>query len=499
MIGKRRSTALRMAPRRRSHDRQGGLQTAERQFLRANPAYAYSAHIDDLRRREYARIDQAGHVYLDFGGGGLYADSQIAGHMELLRGEVLGNPHSVSPTSSTSTAFLEGAREAVLNHFGATADEYDVIFTPNATGALRLVGEAYPFAPGDTCLLTFDNHNSVNGLREFARARGAQITYVPSLPCTLRLDEAELERCLASLEPGRRGLFAFPAQSNFSGVQHSLEWIARARSYGWDVLLDVAAFVPTNRLDLGRDRPDFAPVSFYKMFGYPTGVGCLLARREALAKLERPWFSGGTIMAATVVGDWHRLAEGPPAFEDGTVNYLALPAVAQGLEFLQRVGVDALHARVQALASWLLGELGALRHANGRPAIRLYGPNTTEGRGATLAFNFLDPSGHVVDERLVDRIAAAHKVSLRTGCFCNPGGGEIAFDVTRDSIAGFDAESELTIDEYIAHIGLPSAGAVRVSLGLPSDFADVHRCVELAHAFLDLDSVPADLPERHGC
>ena len=59
-------------------------------------------------------------------------------------------------------------------------------------------------------------------------------------------------------------------------------------------MLDAAAFVPTNRLDLSRYQPDFVPISFYKMFGYPTGICCLLARNQALTKLSRPWFAGGT-------------------------------------------------------------------------------------------------------------------------------------------------------------------------------------------------------------
>ena len=71
------------------------------------------------------------------------------------------------------TQLVEHARAFVLEFFNASPDEYTVIFTPNASGALKLVGEAYPFAPGDQYLLTFDNHNSVNGIREFARARGA--------------------------------------------------------------------------------------------------------------------------------------------------------------------------------------------------------------------------------------------------------------------------------------------------------------------------------------
>ncbi len=45
------------------------------------------------------------------------------------------------------------------------------------------------------------------------------------------------------------------------------------------MILDGAAFVPTSRLDLSAWTPDFVAISFYKMFGYPTGIGALLARR----------------------------------------------------------------------------------------------------------------------------------------------------------------------------------------------------------------------------
>ena len=65
------------------------------------------------------------------------------------------------------------------------------------------------------------------------------------------------------------------------------------------MLLDAAAFVPTNRLDLSTLQPDFVPISFYKMFGYPTGVGALIARKRVLGKLHCPWFAGGTIMGLT--------------------------------------------------------------------------------------------------------------------------------------------------------------------------------------------------------
>jgi selenocysteine lyase/cysteine desulfurase len=412
---------------------------------------------------------------------------------------VFGNPHSINPTSAASTALVERARAYVLEFFDASPDEYVAIFTPNATGALRLVGEAYPFHAGDRFLLTFDNHNSVNGIREFARARGAETTYVPSVAPDLRVDETLLPRYLTETTGDHHNLFAYPAQSNFSGVQHPLEWIEQAHEHGWDVLLDAAAYVPTNRLDLGRWHPDFVALSFYKMFGWPTGVGCLIARQDALAKLERPWFSGGTIVAAFVQRQYYDFAPGAAHFEDGTVNYLNLPAVEIGLRFLDRIGIDTIHARVGALGARLLDGLEALRHSDGSPAATIYGPSTWRARGATIAFNFLHPDGRVVDERYVDRIAAEHNISLRTGCFCNPGAGEIAFTIARQTLVGGEFGHGMSLDDYMRAIGLPSGGAVRASLGVASNVADVERFLEFAEEFVDLAETPEDLPERTVC
>jgi selenocysteine lyase/cysteine desulfurase len=198
--------------------------------------------------------------------------------MALLTNGVFGNPHSQNLTSLAMTNLVEHVREGVLRYFNADPEEYTAIFTPNATGALRLVGESYPFAPGGNYLLTFDNHNSVNGIREFARAKGTQVTYIPVVSPDLRGDLSALEEGLLLARSGKHNLFAFPAQSNFSGVQHPLTWIEQAQDRGWDVLLDAAAFVPSNRLDLSQWHPDFVDISFYKIFGYPTGIGCLLAR-----------------------------------------------------------------------------------------------------------------------------------------------------------------------------------------------------------------------------
>ena len=462
------------------------LAEAEAAFRRETPAYATTSHLDDLRATEYGRLDRQGHVYLDYTGGGIYAESQVRAHMELLSANVFGNPHSSNPTSMASTEHVEATRAAILAFFNAAPDEYEVIFSQNASGALKLVGESYPFAKGDHYLLTFDNHNSVNGIREFAAAAGATVTYTPVLPPDMRIDAETLTAHLEEARPNGNNLFAYPAQSNFSGVQHALDWIPLAQEKGWDVLLDAAAFVPSNTLDLSRWHPDFVPISFYKMFGYPTGLGCLLARRPALAKLRRPWFAGGTITVASVQGDKYYFAEGPEAFEDGTLNYLALPAVEIGLRHIQQIGLDTIHTRVMCLTGWLLRELTALAHPTGVPLMRIYGPVDSEMRGGTVTLNFYDRDGHFIDHRLVEKRANAAGISLRTGCFCNPGDGELALGISADELTScFVRHDRLTLDEFRRCIDDKSTGAVRISVGLATTFADVYACVVFARTFLD--------------
>jgi selenocysteine lyase/cysteine desulfurase len=438
-------------------------------------------------------------VYLDYTGGSLYAASQLEEHFQMLRDRVYGNPHSVNPTSSAATVLVEQTRADVLDYFNASASEYACIFTPNATGALRLVGESYPFAAGDRFLALFDNHNSVNGIREFAHAKGAESAYVPLAAPDLRVTDGLLERYLDAAAPHGHNLFAYPAQSNFSGVKHPLEWIEAAHDRGWDVIVDCAAFVPTSRLDLSVWKPDFVPISFYKLFGYPTGIGALIARRAALERLERPWFSGGTVVAANVQGEKVVPLSGHALFEDGTVNYLGIPAVSIGLRHIERIGIDTISSRVQALGTWLIEALKRLVHSDGSAATCIYGPTTWERRGGTIAFNFLHPDGKPIDERFIDRVAAKHGISVRTGCFCNSGAGETAFSISRDTLIGAEFTEGMILDDYIRLVGLPTGGAVRVSLGVATNFADVYRFMSFAESFRDLTGVPTDLPPRLAC
>ncbi len=289
-------------------------------------------------------------------------------------------------------------------------------------------------------------------------------------------------------------------------MQHPLEWVARAHDHGWHVLLDCAAFVPTNRLDLSAVQPDFVPLSFYKMFGYPTGIGALVYRHSALRALRRPWFAGGTITVTSVQGEgWHHLAPGHAGFEDGTVDYLGLPAVTIGLEHLASIGIETIHARVMALTGWLLSRLTSVAHANGAPLARVFGPTDLTRRGGTIAFHLLAPDGAPYDVHVIETQAAGARISLRTGCFCNPGDGEVAHGLTRDDMAlcFVGTSAPVTFDDCTKTLRASTGKApntMRVSLGLASNFADVYALMTFVERYRDVprDQVSsAPMPAGH--
>jgi selenocysteine lyase/cysteine desulfurase len=187
-----------------------------------------------------------------------------------------------------------------------------------------------------------------------------------------------------------------------------------------------------------------------------------------------------------VQGEGFYLTPGPAGFEDGTVNYLSLPAVEIGLRHIESIGIEAIHTRVMCLADWLIKELVSLRHSNGTPVIRVYGPTTVDGRGATVEANYYDPNGVLFDCTRVEALANKENISLRAGCHCNPGAREVSFGFTEDELAVcFRDKDRMTFEQFMHVIDGKTTGAVRASLGLVTSFEDVYRYMQFAESFID--------------
>ena len=425
-----------------------------------------------LRAREFGRLDRAGIAYLDYTGAALYPASLVRRDARRLAAAVRGNPHADSGPSLASTEAVERARALTLRFVGADPVHYDVVFTANASGAIRILAEAFPFERTSRLVLTADNHNSVNGLAWPARRARARVRLVP-LTTDLRAEDPApaLERC------GGPSLFAFPAQSNFSGVRHPLDWVAAAQARGYRVLLDAASYVPSARLDLSAVPADFVALSFYKIFGYPTGVGALVARRDALADLRRRYFGGGTVDYVSMP---HLLAQRKPGaagFEDGTASFLAMDAVADGLQWMERIGMDAVACHTAAMTARLLEAL----HAWGDD-VAVYGPPTLAGRGGTVAFN-VSLDGGVRPYEEVEAAARREGLAIRGGCFCNPGAAAHAFGLdparTRACLRG-----EFSLARFRACMAGQAVGALRASVGMATCARDIDRLGELIESLV---------------
>lgn len=440
----------------------------------------------EWRARELSRVDRSGVCYTDYTGAALAPESLLRDDCNRLLREVMGNPHSEHAASRLSTQALDTARGELLRWMHADPAEYTVVFTANASAACRLVGEGFPFTRRGTFASTADNHNSINGIREFARIKGAHCCTVPvQSDMRLPLNAYEL---LRAYETGDASLFAFPAQSNFSGVRHPLELVGEAQEAGFRVLLDAAAYLPTAQLRLDRVHPDFVALSLYKMIGYPAGVGALVARHEALAELQRPWFAGGTVAWVSVANERHLLQRGASGFEDGTPAFSAIAAVPAALAALRAAEPVRLARHLRTLTSLLLRELRELKYADGSPAIVVYGPDTINDRGATVAFNVRAQSRDIVPYVQVEERARTANLALRGGCFCNPGCAEVAFgflaERTRECLLALG--NDFTIPRFSECLAEVPVGALRISLGLGSVQQDVRRTVNFLRTYCQL-------------
>lgn len=440
-------------------------------------------NFDALRANEFARLDKAGIAYLDYAASALYGDSQARAHGERLAQGIFGNPHSEHLASRHSAAAQAAARAATLAFFDADPEIYDVCFTANATAAIKLVAESYRFSSRRGLILSADNHNSVNGTREFARRAQAPVSVLP-LDSELRLDRGA-SSLHASVDRQGPGLFAFPLQSNFSGVRHDLSLVEEAKALGCDVLLDAAAGGPSGELSLRQHAADFVVCSYYKLFGLPTGVGALIAKKSALARLQRPWFSGGTVEFVSVAHGRYALRTGHEGFEDGTPNFLDLAAIESGFAFLARVPHSCLHDHIQSHTKRFLTLATTLRHRNGAPLVRLYGPQDMSRRGGVVAFNVLQNDGRVLPHDSVERLAREHGVAIRGGCFCNPGAAEKAFgfEALRVEHCFDKLEGRFSIEAFRSCMGsAATVGALRLSVGIPTTHTDIERAVALIAA-----------------
>ncbi|XP_055341218.1 molybdenum cofactor sulfurase 3-like [Paramacrobiotus metropolitanus] len=432
------------------------------------------------RAEEFPQLDE--NVYLDHAGATLFAKSQMEGWMAEMcsPGNLLSNPHSRHAASLHTSAQIGVLRRKILAHFKTDASSYSVIFTSGATASLKLVAENFAFGQNGIFGHLREIHTSVLGMRELAHSRGANVTCITddniAALCEMR-DNAK--------EDGGK-LFAYPGQCNFSGRRYPLEWIERLQKNNWRILLDAAALVSTGILDLSRYEPDFVVLSFYKIFGYPTGLGALLVHKKAESSLLKTYFGGGTVDIAVSEERFHvSRSEIHQRFEDGTINFLDILSLKHGFDALEKLGggMISISSYTFSLTKYAYKCLNDLRHYSDKPVCEIYVNgdfNDQAVQGPIVTFNLKTASGAYVGFMEVEKVMESFKIQLRTGCFCNTGACQKYLGLTTADIKANYQAGHVCGDSVDLVNGRPT-GAVRISFGYMSNVDDVNRFIQVIY------------------
>lgn len=318
-----------------------------------------------------------------------------------------------------------------------------------------MIGETFPWSKGSLFRYLRENHNSVLGIREYVLARGASFQSVDErLVSSWTQSTTELDSPVPDDGVNEcYNLFAFPAEDNFAGVKYPLEWIkgikekSTPRSH-WYTLLDAAAYVPSQPLDLSNIQPDYVVCSFYKMFGFPTGLGALIAKISATEILNKVFWGGGSVALATSKGNFHTLKCRPAdRLEDGTVAFLDIISLKHGFGIIESLGgIEKIRAHVETLRKWLYEKLSSLRHSSGGPMVKIFGKHDVDHaetvQGGILNMELLREDGTAYSYKSFEAEAAEAGFHIRTGIECNPGAAYNYIGVLESEIEQLAGEKE---------------------------------------------------------
>ncbi|GMY33370.1 molybdenum cofactor sulfurase isoform X2, partial [Fagus crenata] len=315
-----------------------------------------------------------------------------------------------------------------------------------------------------------------------------------------QIQRRNVERFLGEEPTGDAyNLFAFPSECNFSGLRFSLDLVKIIKEDSerilegspfcnghWMVLVDAAKGCATEPPDLSKYPVDFVAISFYKLFGYPTGLGALIARNDAAKLLKKTYFSGGTVAASMADIDFIKRREGiEELFEDGTTSFLSIASIRHGFKILNSLTISAICRHTASLATYVRKMLLALRHENGASVCTLYQSDSLKVLchewGPIVSFNLKRPDGSWSGYREVEKLASLSKIQLRTGCFCNPGACAKYLGLSNlDLLSNMEVGHVCWDDNDILN-GKPT-GAVRVSFGYMSTYEDAKKFIDFVRS-----------------
>lgn len=366
-------------------------------------------------------------AYLDSAASSL-TPTQVVAAMDAYYLECRANVHrGMYRTSGEASERYEAARAKVARFFGASPEE--TVFTRGATESLNLLAYSLcaKLGPGDEVVLSvMEHHANLVPWQRLAQLRGFAVKHIP-VKDDYTLD---MEAARALIGPKTKIVSVVHASNVLGTVNPAKELAALAHAAGAVFILDAAQSAPHMRIDVKELGCDFLACSAHKMLG-PTGIGALIGRKGLFEAMEPFQYGGDMIREVTLAGStWNDV---PWKFEAGTPNIAGAIGFGAAVDYLEKVGMDAIEAHERALTAYAIEKLSAI------PGVRVIGPTAGERVGA-VAFEVAGMHPHDL-VTLLDR----EGVSIRGGHHC-----------------------AMPLHE---RFGLPSTG--RASFHLYNDMADV--------------------------
>lgn len=397
------------------------------------------------------------------------------------------NPHSLNNISLNTTNKIIEIRNKILNYVNASSEVYDCIFTSGTTHGLKIIGEYFNWNPNNKFIYTIDNHTSVIGIREYALMKGSKIEVIDFINNKLQVISTFSDDNYKNTNSNNEysNLFIMPAESNFSGKIYNRELVNQVKEkYGNTIFLyDVAKYISTDKLNMSDNLIDIVPISFYKIFGFPTGLGALIVKKSITKYLTKTYYGGGTTLINSANSNFHKKkSHFIEQYEDGSPNYVNIIY----LDKLLDQTIDTV--KVKKLTFYFLQKIRELKHKNEKKVFEIYDININcdyeefcKKHGSIIAFNLIRSTGKYIDYKQVEILLNSKNIYVRTGSLCNNGSCTKNLEIANNNKKIYSKIPCITTDIANLNIDIDNnkksdnkiSGVIRASFCQDNTFEDI--------------------------
>lgn len=376
----------------------------------------------------------------------------------------LSNPHSFHTFGLNSKQVEQDCKNWLYSYFNLSEKDYSILFNSGATEGCKWLSQYVSHF-----IHTLSNHTSVLGIGNCAYSS----TVVDKNGNILN------ERINNNGNKEGITLFACPYECNFSGQLYNISFLKNKYNQAF-FLLDAAKFVSNQtNCDLSSILPDFITISFYKMIGYPTGVGALIIKNTTLKIINKSGYAGGgTYDYFIPLNGTYKYKDNLDQFIDGTPNYYGIASSYLGLK--QFSSIDINNAKM--CLKYVYTTCKTFKANDNSPLIEWYGIDQIENHGTILSFNFKINEKDFIGVSIINHLANQYNIQLRTGCFCNPGACSYFLNHTlQDQIDSISVGNKCHSKKDFIH-NKPT-GAIRISFGHSTTLKDCDLFIQFCKLF----------------